>query len=97
MRGRLFGKLCQIVLENNPIAGFPGFQVCQGFIGLRHGKSLDYRRNLVSPAKLDHPTSSQWTTNGRARHRLLSRDQRDRQYGWPLLRLKRNHWLQVVN
>src|SRR5215469_15970791 len=58
------GSSGQIVLENNPITSFPGFQVFQGFIGLRHWESFDYRRNIVSCAKLDHPTSIQCTTDG---------------------------------
>ena len=45
------GKLGQIVIENNPVTSFPGFQVLQGFIGLRHLESFDYRRNLVPCAK----------------------------------------------
>ena len=47
-----FGKLGQIVLENNPVTSFPGFQVLQGFIGLRHWESFDYRRNLVPVSSL---------------------------------------------
>jgi hypothetical protein len=53
------GKLFQIVLENNPITSFTGFQVFQGVIGPRHWKSFDYRRNLVACAKLDHPARIQ--------------------------------------
>ena len=69
---RTLEKLCQIVLENNPVTSFPGFQVLQGFIGLRHWESFDYRRNLVSCAKRDHPARIQWTAEGRTRHGLLS-------------------------
>jgi hypothetical protein len=57
----------------------------QGFIGLRHWESFDYRRNLVPCAKLDHPASILCTTDGRTRHGLLSEDQR-RRHDW--------HWLQ---
>jgi hypothetical protein len=84
-----FGELSQIVLENNPITSFPGFQVFQGFIGPRHWESFDYRRNLVSCAKLDHPARIQWTPDGRTRHGLLSEDQRCR-HDWHRLQNSAN-------